>query len=96
MSSILEKSVWKIAFPVQSVRPINQNLIRKHMLCGIECNLNIISLGTVSSIVRWLSYDYFLHTSLTIWLMSHALSCGFVALFYIRRSRYCKLSTLYD
>src|ERR671914_2009748 len=36
MSSILQKTVWKLAFRVQSVRPINQNSIRKHMLCGIH------------------------------------------------------------
>ena len=34
-SSILEKSVWKIAFPVESILSANQILIREHMLLAI-------------------------------------------------------------
>jgi hypothetical protein len=52
MSSILQKTVWKLAFPVQSVRPINQNSIRKHMLCRIDLLTNAM---IVDDAIRFIS-----------------------------------------
>ena len=63
-SSILEKSVQKIAFSVHSILPVNQSLIRKHMLFAIDRYLDncirvslLFQIRTVMNLIFYSSLD---------------------------------------